>query len=153
VTTATATAPEKLVEPAPAEAQDLDRLHERIDAIFASGGRTARLVGPDGESLELPASAFEALKLVAQCLAQGQAITLVPQGKELTTQQAADLLHLSRTYLVRLLDRGEIPFHYAGTHRRLRIEDVVEYRHRRASHRQRKLQELGEMAEEFGIVE
>lgn len=56
-----------------------------------------------------PASAFEALKAVVEGMAHGKTMTLVPQGTELTTQQAADLLHVSRPYLVRLLDTNELP--------------------------------------------
>lgn len=151
MTAATATAPERLVEPAPQEAPALVLLSERIAELSATGEATFRLVGPDGSETELPASALEALQTVAAALAKGQTITLVPHGKELTTQQAADLLHISRTYLVKLLDRGEIPFHYAGSHRRLKIEDVLDYRRRRAEHRRQKLAELTALSEELGV--
>jgi excisionase family DNA binding protein len=97
----------------------------------------------------LPASAFAALKLVVDTMARGQAITLVPHGKELTTQEAADLLHMSRPHLIKLLDRGEIPFHRVGTHRRIGIQDVLAYQDRRAQTRKAELDELAHLSEEL----
>src|SRR4051794_20058702 len=80
----------------------------------------AKLVGPNGETIALPASAFRVLKDVIHQLAQGNAVSIVPVQMELTTQQAADILNMSRQYLVQLLEKGDIPFHKTGTHRRIR---------------------------------
>jgi hypothetical protein len=60
--------------------------------------------------IELPASVLEALKLIIDMLARGQSITLVPHDKELTSQEAADILNVSRPHLIKLLDRGELRF-------------------------------------------
>jgi len=75
-------------------------------------------------------------------------ITLIPHDKELTTKEAADILNFSRPFLIRLLDRDEIPYHRVGTHRRLRVEDVLAYREQRAAHRREKLRELTSLSEE-----
>lgn len=109
-----------------------------------------QLVGPSGESLEIPEAVFHVLERVVEVLARGDAITVVPVGKELTTQQAADLLNVSRQYLVRLLDEGAIPFRRTGKHRRLRIEDVLAYRDRRDQERTAILDELAGQSEEAG---
>ncbi len=69
-------------------------------------------------------------------------MTLVPHGKELTTQQAADLLHVSRPHLLKLLDERVIDHYKVGSHRRVRIEDFLAYRESRASRRREKLDEL-----------
>jgi excisionase family DNA binding protein len=74
----------------------------------------------------------------------------VPVGKEVTTQQAADLLNVSRQYLVRLLDEGRIPFRKTGKHRRLRIEHVLQFKEKRDKDRRAGLRELSQMTQEFG---
>lgn len=109
-----------------------------------------QLVGPNGESLEIPESVFYVLERVAEVLARGDSVTVVPVGKELTTQQAADLLNVSRQYLVRLLDDGAISFRRTGKHRRLRIEDVLAFRERRDQEREATLGELARQSEEAG---
>jgi len=82
-------------------------------------------------------------------MARGQTMTLVPHGKELTTQEVADLPHVSRPHLVKLLDEGSVPHHKVGTHRRVRVEDVLDYRERRGAIRRTKLDELARMSEEL----
>jgi excisionase family DNA binding protein len=148
MTTATPQLPDNLLHAAPEEADGLEALRRRIEAILREH-RTAQLVGPDGETLEIPASAFHALKLVVEGMARGQTMTLVPHGRELTTQEAADLLHVSRPHLVKLLDDEVIPHYKVGTHRRVRIEDVLRYREGRAATRREKLDELTRMSEEL----
>lgn len=111
---------------------------------------TCQLVGPQGESIELPASVFYVLERVAEVLARGDSITIVPVNREVTTQQAADLLNVSRQYLVRLLDEGRIAFRKTGKHRRLRIEDVLKFKDERDKDRRAGLRELSQMTQEFG---
>lgn len=84
-----------------------------------------------GEQVELPAHAYEVLRQVVDAMRRGLAVTVVPQAHVLTTQQAADLLGVSRPTVIKLLDGGEIPFSKAGSHRRVRLEDVLAYRQRR----------------------
>ena len=109
-----------------------------------------QLVGPKGERIALPESVFYVLERVAEVLARGDSITVVPVGRELTTQQEADLLNVSRQYLVRLLDEGRITFRKTGTHRRLRIEDVLEFKAQRDKDRRAGLRELSRMTQELG---
>jgi len=109
-----------------------------------------QLVGPKGETIALPESVFYVLERVAELLARGDSITVVPVGREMTTQQAAQLLNVSRQYLVRLLDEGRIAFRKTGMHRRLRIEDVLEFKDKRDKDRRAGLRELSRMTQEFG---
>lgn len=146
MTTATPQLPANVLRAQPAEGDALEALQRQIEEIVRAQ-RTARLTGPDGESMELPASAFHALKLIVQGMARGQTMTLVPHGTELTTQEAADLLHVSRPHLVKLLDAGEIPHYKVGTHRRVRIEDVLAYRKARAAVRREQLDELTRLSQ------
>ncbi len=84
-----------------------------------------------GEQVELPPHVYEVLRQVVQAMKRGLAVTVVPQAHVLTTQQAADLLGVSRPTVIKLLDAGQIPFAKAGSHRRVRLEDVLGYRQRR----------------------
>lgn len=115
-----------------------------------SRGPKYRLVGPKGEGVVVPASMFSIIVRVAEVLARGDAITLVPVGKEVTTQQAADLLNVSRQYLVRLLNEGRVPYTKTGKHRRLRIEDVLAFKEARDLERKADLDELTAVSQELG---
>jgi excisionase family DNA binding protein len=137
-----------LVAPDPADAEVMTQLSTEINEIYREHGE-ARLLGPDGEMIGIPASAFQALRRVVDAMSRGQTIVLAPQEEELTSQQAADLLRVSRPHLVKLLDDGEIPFHRVGTHRRVRVEDVLAYRKRRFQNRREKLDELTRLSEDF----
>ena len=134
-----------------AEREEVPRLREfvrQLDEIFEREGGDARLVGSHGEEIEIPASVLQALKLVAEGMAAGLALSLVPHGKELTTQEAADLLHVSRPHLVKLLDDGTIPHHRVGTHRRVKIEDILAYLGERVERRRAELRELTRLSQE-----
>lgn len=108
------------------------------------------LLGPKGERIALAESVFYVLERVAEVLGRGDSITVVPVGREVTTQQAADLLNVSRQYLVRLLDEQRIPFRKTGKHRRLRVEDVLKFKQQRDKDRRAGLRELSRMTEDFG---
>lgn len=134
-----------------AETSELSRLRElrsRIETVFQRSQKPY-LVASDGTSVELPPSAVEALQLVIGALSDGQAITIVPHDRELTSQEAADILNVSRPHLIKLLDGGEIRFHRVGTHRRLTVEDVLAYRERRDAERHAALSELTRLSEEL----
>jgi excisionase family DNA binding protein len=84
-----------------------------------------------GDQIELPAEVYRVLRHVVEALQQGFAVTVMPLTQTLTTQQAADLLGVSRPTLVKLLGRGEIPFERVGTHRRILLRDLLAYRDER----------------------
>ena len=132
----------------PGEADRVRTLRDHLDAVF-SGSNAPYLIAPDGARVELPTSALEALQLVVQALSRGQAITIVPRDRELTSQEAADILNVSRPHLIKLLGHGDIPFHRVGTHRRIKIEDLLAYRDRREAKRDAALAELTRLSEEL----
>jgi excisionase family DNA binding protein len=139
--------PETVVRAEPSELDQIGALRDQMEAMLQ--GPQTYLLGPDGERIELPPSAVEALKAVIDALMRGQSVTLISQDKELTSQGAADMLHVSRPHLIKLLDRGEIPFHLVGTHRRIRLEDVLAYQERRDAERDAALRELTRLSEEL----
>ena len=109
------------------------------------------LVGPEGERLTLPKSVYRVLTTVLKEMAKGNAVAVVPVHHELTTQEAADLLNVSRPYLVSLLERHEIPYRKVGTHRRIRFEDLMGYRSRRDETRAAALTELAATSAKLGL--
>lgn len=139
----------------PRERSDVAALRKLLDAAahVVNSSPPCQLRGPMGETIPLPESVFYLLKQVVDVMAQGDAITIVPVGREMTTQQAADLLNMSRQYLVRLLNDGKIPFRRTGKHRRLKIEDVLSYKEIRDRERMAALDRLVAMSQEFGGYE
>jgi excisionase family DNA binding protein len=138
----------------PKERSDVAALRRMLDAAaHVPTAPRCELRGPKGETISLPASVFYLLKQVVDVMAQGDAITIVPVGRELTTQQAADLLNVSRQYLVRLLDDQKVPFRRTGKHRRLKIEDVLAFKADRDGDRKAALDKLAAMSQEFGGYE
>ena len=90
---------------------------------------TLRVIDADHEEpLELPAGAVTLLLDILGAMASGQGVTLIPEDAELTSVQAADILHVSRPFLIKLLEAGQIPYRRVGKHRRIRMEDVMNYK-------------------------
>ncbi len=104
-----------------------------------------------GEQVVLPAGALELLQNIMVQMAQGNAITLVPIHAELTTQQAADILNVSRPYLVKLLESGEMSFTKKGTHRRVLFSEVQAYKASIDAKRMEALDALTEQAQELDM--
>ncbi|MCB4208402.1 helix-turn-helix domain-containing protein [Arthrobacter sp. UM1] len=115
----------------------------------------AALVGPDGETVPLPLEVFHVLRDAAEALKAGKAITVAPVNQTLTAQEAADFLGMSRPAFVRLLEDGRLPSDLAlgETHRRVRLEDVLEYQQRSAAAQQSALAELTVDAQKSGLYE
>jgi excisionase family DNA binding protein len=107
--------------------------------------------GQPNENVTLPLSAFRLLKDILAEMAQGHAVTLLPVRAELTTQQAADLLNVSRPFLIGLLEEGKIPFRLVGQHRRVRLDDLMTYKRKDDEHRQRIADDLTADAQELGM--
>jgi excisionase family DNA binding protein len=128
-------------------------LQDLEDLLKQDGFSETALVGPDERPRRLPRSVAQALARVVQELARGNAVTIVPVHAELTTQQAADLLNVSRPFLIKLLEAGEIPFHRAGTHRRVKAADLLAYRNRQHATRRAALDELAREAQAMGLYE
>ena len=105
------------------------RFTELVTELEASSGVTPRLT-VNGETIDLPPAVAAALLQVVDAMRRGLAVTVAPQDQRLTTQEAADMLGISRPTLVRMLEAGEIPFEKVRRHRRLFLTDVLEFRER-----------------------
>jgi excisionase family DNA binding protein len=111
------------------QAREAARAFAGLTAREKDSQGTLRLLSADHSvpPIEVPASAFHLFVEVLNQMALGHAVTLVPTHRELTTQEAADLLRVSRPYFVKLLETGEIPFHRVGVRRRIKFEDLGKY--------------------------
>lgn len=135
-----------------AQDAELARTSSRLLAACIGHGATARLRVIDGEDeIEVPAPALRMLVDILANMAEGSAISLVPIHAELTTQQAADFLGVSRPYLVGVVDKGLIPHHKVGTHRRIYFRDLLEYRKGRMGQRRAALDALAEQAQKLDM--
>lgn len=121
--------------------------------LVGHGERPVCLFDAEGQPVPLPDSARRALAAAVHELARDHAVAIVPVHRELTTQQAADLLNVSRQYLVRLLEQGELPFTRTGTHRRIRLDDVLRYREERGKRRREGHRRLTRLSEELGLYD
>lgn len=122
-------------------------------ALFRPDDSRARLVSPDGESIDLPPSLFAVLRKALHELRLGNGIAILPIGAQLTTREASELLNVSRPFLIKLLDERQIPHRKVGTHRRVRLDDLLSYKGRQDRERREVLRELAEEAEEFGFYD
>ena len=141
------TPPLSLPDPRDAE---LARASGRLLAACIGKGPTARLRVIDGNGeIEVPVSAPRMLVDILAHMAEGHAISIVPTLAELTTQEAADVLGVSRPHLVSLVERGELPHHKVGTHRRICFRDLMAYREQRMASSRAALDALAEQAQEL----
>jgi excisionase family DNA binding protein len=119
-----------------------------------SEGESCRLriiVDGVGRDVDIPMTAMRALGEALRQIALGKAPVVLPLDAEVSTQQAADILSVSRPYLIRLLDSNEIPFRRVGSHRRIRLLDVLNYRRRNDEERMKVLDELAAQAQELNM--
>ncbi|MDX9989544.1 helix-turn-helix domain-containing protein [Thiothrix unzii] len=122
----------------------------RLLAACIGKGESACLRLHNGnELLQVPVKAIRLLVDILDAMARGDAVSLIPIHKELTTQEAANILNVSRPYLVKLMEAGEIPFHKNGVRRRVFFKDLMEYKQKRDQASMLLLDELTAEAQEF----
>lgn len=130
----------------------LARESSRLLAMCIGQRETAKLRVIDGkQDITVPVSALRLLVDILAQMAEGNAVTIVPIHAELTTQQAADFLNVSRPHLVGVLERNELPYRKVGTHRRILFKDLLEYRARMQVNRKQALDELARQAQDLGM--
>lgn len=143
------------IRPGDADAEMASRAARRIGDYLAAHPGTdpvkirGELAGED--ALVVPRAAAVMFAQILALLASGQGVQVIPDAAELTTQQAAEFLNVSRPYLIGLLEAGKIPFRLVGTHRRVRFQDLREYRRRDDQARRQAADELTKLSEEIGL--
>jgi excisionase family DNA binding protein len=103
------------------------------------------------QRVKLPTSAVRLLLDILEQMARGNAVTLIPVHAELTTQQAADVLNVSRPFVVKLIDEGKLPFRKVGAHRRIKFEDLMAFKTSIDNSRHEALNKLVEQAQELDM--
>jgi excisionase family DNA binding protein len=116
------------------------------------GGQVS-LVGPDGHQVPIPEPVHDLLLLILKNLQAGRAISIVPEHQQLTTQRAAKILGVSRPFLVKLVESGDIRFHMVGSHRRVYLRDLLDYKRRRDAARHEALNDMARTEMEAGTYD
>ena len=145
----------KTVEPSKSDALLALESSRRL-ATHKLGRRTSIRVqiledGEEAESVSVPASALRIFSQLLVEMSQGNSVTLIPTHAELTTQQAADLLNVSRPYMAKLVDEGKIPGRTVGKYRRVRFDDLMTYKRKDGDVRAKVINQLTAEAQELGM--
>jgi excisionase family DNA binding protein len=112
---------------------------------------TAALVGPDDSKIALPPTIYKVLVAIMKDMQEGKSIGLIPVMEELSTQAAADMLGVSRQFLVNELEAGKLAFHRTGTHRKMYLKDLLAYQEQRGMNRKDAIRRIAQASEELGI--
>jgi len=148
--------PENFETVAPSEADALlARESSRLLSTRELGKRSSIRLGleggDEGEAVVVPTSAVRLFLHLLTEMSQGNSVCLIPTHAELTTQQAADLLNVSRPYVVKLLDEGKIPSRTVGKYRRVRFDDLMAYKRKDDDARLKVLEELSALDQQLGL--
>jgi len=126
---------------------------KKLQQILSIESPQVKLVASNGEEILIPESVYNLLGQIVRAMASGQAVSIVTHNRELTVHQAADLLNVSRAFIVKLLDEGAIPYIEVGSRRRILFQDLMTYKQQRKVQRRQLLDELIKMTEEAGLYE
>jgi excisionase family DNA binding protein len=137
----------------PPESLALVRKHLALLQEYLARKQPASLKLGKGEEIPLPESLTALVMRALSSAADGKKIVLVEEDEEVSPAKAAEMLHVSRPFLVKKLDAGEIPFHWVGSHRRMLMSDLIEYKWKRRQRSLETLQEMREEAEDMGLYE
>ena len=133
--------------------QELETIQQLKKSIANAENNRLQFTTSTGDRVSIPQSVTEVLRAVIDIMAQGKGVSLVPVAEEVTTTQAADILNISRPYLMQLIDRDEIPYHLVGTHKRILLKDLLKYKQQRDDRRKEGLQKLTEFSQELGLYD
>lgn len=133
--------------------EEIETIKQLKKLISKAENKELQISTSNGESIALPNSVTDIFRTVINVIAQGKGISLIPVAEEVTTTQGAEILNISRPYLMRLIENGEIPYHQVGTHKRINLQDLLEYKKIRDTKRKKGLQKLTELSQELGLYD
>lgn len=136
------------IQPSASDAKLAAQLSSQLSQARQAGSEL-RIQADDGEMLRLPKAASDLLHDLLAEMAQGNAVALLPVHAELTTQEAADYLNVSRPFLIRLLNEGRISFRLVGTHRRVKFSDLDAFKKANEEAREKVMNDLAAQAQEL----
>ncbi len=143
------------VAPTPDDTRLAQESSRRLAKLLGRRRKSLHLrIQPDDEpeeTIAIPLAAFRLLADILTEMAKGNAVTLIPIHAELTPQQAADLINVSRPFLIEQLEKGAIPFRKVGKHRRVLFQDLMAYKQKMDQNRLKALDELSAQAQELGM--
>ncbi len=147
---------EEGVPPTAADAQIALESSRRLSRVLAAEPKNAVRVriepeNEPGEAISIPVTAFRLLNDILAEMAKGNAVTVIPIHAELTTQQAAEALNVSRPFLIDQLDKGALPYRKVGTHRRVMLKDLLDFKQTMDRNRLEALEELSALDQELGL--
>ena len=128
-------------------------LIDQLEQILSRESAQPKLVGSNGEEILIPESVYSILRQIVHAMASGQAFSVELHNRELTTQEAAELLKVSRPFFIKLLKEGAIPYIEVGKHRRVLFQDVITYKEQRQVKRRQGMKELSQFLQEEGFYE
>jgi len=133
-----------MIDKSEAPAVDISQREQReiLDIYLKLREAEAKLIGPDGKTEILPNNVYSFLLRLLADLRAGHSVTILQSRHELTTIEASKILGVSRQFLIKVLEKGEIPFHLVGTHRRMFVRDVLAYKAKRDTKRRTTLDDL-----------
>ena len=129
--------------------QELKDLSKRIGSSRNKGIKIK--IQETEELITIPKKALSLLSTIIQNMAEGKSVSIVPSNSEISTQQAADMLNVSRPHLIKLLETKKIPFKKVGSHRRILLKDIMEYKKQIAKQRETQLDFLSHQAQKLNL--
>lgn len=127
-------------------------LRKQLEERYQTG--THKLVRSDGTEIPISDNVFQVLQQILPALEQGRiTVTITPTNREITTQEAADILNVSRPHLIKLLENNEIPYTKTGSHRRIKVKDLMAYKEKKDSQCRQSLLEMTEIMQDNGLFD
>jgi len=130
----------------------IDSLIKSEEKVLKEKAKSVKLqIQNSKEIITIPVSALKLLKSIISNMAEGKSIALMPTDAEITTQQAAEILNVSRPHVIKLLEKGEIPYKKVGKHRRILLQDILDYDSKFKSKRRKNLNKLAKEAQKLNL--